>query len=150
MSSPSVQEAVVKFEPGGTRYGYCYDNGWGRDLTPTQKAAVAVEALPFFEAEAEKRELAGVKYDNDLTAKLQESSKGQARDNATLKQFLPIPIRKNFLNGAKSGRARTDITQNFQGSSKGEACQHAGTDTPKMEEREKGEAAEHATQNLFP
>jgi hypothetical protein len=51
-------------------------------LSPTQRAAVAVEALPRLEEEAQKRQLAGVKYDHNLPPKLAEGRKGDARDHA--------------------------------------------------------------------
>lgn len=53
-----------------------------RHLDATQKAAVAVEALPFFEAEAKKRQLATLKQNVTDKAILPERDQGQARDHA--------------------------------------------------------------------
>jgi hypothetical protein len=49
-----------------------------RHLTASQKAAVAAEALPLFEAESKERQGARV----DIQAILPESERGQARDKA--------------------------------------------------------------------
>jgi site-specific DNA-methyltransferase (adenine-specific) len=49
-----------------------------RHLNASQRAAFAVEALPFYEAEAKKRQGART----DIKAKLPEGSRGQSRDHA--------------------------------------------------------------------
>jgi N6-adenosine-specific RNA methylase IME4 len=75
-----------------------------RHLTASQKAAIAVEALPFFEAEAKKRmQIRKGDQPGATTAKMPELDKGESREQAS-KAFGVSP---RYISDAKAIKEQT-------------------------------------------
>jgi hypothetical protein len=72
-----------------------------RHLTTSQAAAVAVDALPFFESEARKRQEAG-NNQHRVTQKVAEGSKGEARE----KVAAVLHTNRQYVSDAKAIKAK--------------------------------------------
>lgn len=73
-----------------------------RHLTQSQKAAVATESLPLFEAEAKERQ--GKR--TDIKELIPESSKGQARDKAA----AAVGVNPRYVSDAKAIKEKSPET----------------------------------------
>jgi len=68
-----------------------------RHLTPSQRAAIALDILPYLEEEAKKRQLASLKNQNLVVEKIPQREKGRAPENAA----RLVGVNERYIRSAK-------------------------------------------------